>query len=67
MRLTVFSLYLQLAEGMLKDMDVNVVKVALLIRGLDNSAILITDQRYDVQGTNINLGHKTTYYGIIGI
>lgn len=64
MRLTVFSLYLQLAEGMLKDLNVN---VALLIWGLDNPAILITDQRYDVQGTNINLGHKPTYYGTIGV
>lgn len=34
MRLTVFSLYLQFAEGMLKDLDVNVVEMALESEGL---------------------------------
>jgi len=34
MKLTVFCLYLQLAEGMLKDLDANVVKLALESEGL---------------------------------
>lgn len=64
--MAVFSLYLQLAEGMLKDLDVSVLKLALESE-LDNSAVLLTDLRYAVQGTSINSGHKTTYYLTIEI
>lgn len=64
--MAVFFLYLQLAEGMLKDLDVNVLKLALE-SGLDNSAVLLTDLRYAVQGTHINSGPKPTYYMTIEI
>lgn len=59
--MAVLSCYLQLGEGMLKDLDASVLKLSLE-SGLDNSAILLTDLRYAVQGTSTNSGHKTMYY-----
>lgn len=65
-RLMVFSLPMTCRRH-IKRFGCQCSKVGSWMWGLENSAILITDQRYHVQGTYIYLGHKTTYFMTIGI